>query len=109
MGMLTGKYLGGAAPEGARLTRWRHYKRYRTPQALAATAAYVDIARQHGLDPAQMALAFVHARPFVTATIIGATTMAQLEADIGSADLALPAGIVAEIEAVHRLYTYPAP
>jgi aryl-alcohol dehydrogenase-like predicted oxidoreductase len=109
MGMLTGKYLGGATPDGARLSIYRHYKRYRTPQAMAATAAYADIARQHGLDPAQMALAYVNSRPFVTANIIGATNMAQLETDIGSADLALSDSVLADIEAVHRLYTYPAP
>jgi aryl-alcohol dehydrogenase-like predicted oxidoreductase len=109
MGVLSGKYLGGATPEGARLSRWRHYKRYRAPAAQAATAAYVDIARQHGLDPAQMALAYVTSRPFVTATIVGATTMTQLETDIGAADLVLPAETLADIEAVHRLYTYPAP
>ncbi|MEX1109559.1 MAG: NADP(H)-dependent aldo-keto reductase [Dongiaceae bacterium] len=109
MGVLSGKYLGGATPDGARLSRWRHYKRYRTPAAQAATAAYVDIARQNKLDPAQMALAYVTSRPFVTATIVGATTMAQLATDIGAADLVLSDKIRADIEAVHRLYTYPAP
>jgi aryl-alcohol dehydrogenase-like predicted oxidoreductase len=109
MGVLSGKYLGGAMPDGARLSRWRHYKRYRTPAAQAATAAYVDIAREHGLDPAQMALAYVTSRPFVTSTIVGATTIAQLETDIGAADLELAPEILADIEAVHRLYTYPAP
>jgi aryl-alcohol dehydrogenase-like predicted oxidoreductase len=56
-----------------------------------------------------MALAYVTSRPFVTATIVGATTMAQLETDIAAADLVLPAETLADIEAVHRLYTYPAP
>jgi aryl-alcohol dehydrogenase-like predicted oxidoreductase len=108
-GVLTGKYVGGARPPGARLTLFDRFQRYLTPQGLAATEAYVALARQHGLDPAQMALAFVHSRPFLTSTIIGATTMEQLQANIASIDMELSADLLAEIEAVHTRYPNPCP
>ncbi len=110
MGALSGKYLGGARPEGARMSRFTQYTRYfRTPNAEAATLSYVELARRHGLDPAQMALAFVVSRPFVTACIIGATTLAQLDADIDAAAMTLPEPLLKEIEAIHARYTYPCP
>ena len=88
-GVLSGKYLDGARPAGARLTLFERFSRYSdNPRALQATAAYVALARAQGLDPAQMALAWVIGRPFVTSCIIGATTMDQLEADLGSMELA---------------------
>src|SRR5690606_14170927 len=80
MGVLSGKYLGGAWPPGARISLFRdRYRRYLGPRAVAATESYVRLAREHGLDPAQMALAFVMSRPFVLSTIIGCTSLAQLE------------------------------
>jgi aryl-alcohol dehydrogenase-like predicted oxidoreductase len=110
MGVLSGKYLGGQRPAGARATLFPSYTRYfRTPNAEAAAAAYVKLAREQGLEPAQMALAFVISRPFVTACIIGATTMVQLEADIAAATMKLPDPILKEIEAIHARYTYPCP
>jgi len=110
MGVLSGKYLGGARPAGARATLFPSYTRYfRTPNAEAATAAYVALAKDHGLGPAQMALAFVVSRAFVTAAVIGASTMAQLEADIAAAALKLPESVLTEIEAIHARYTYPCP
>ncbi len=108
-GLLTGKYLGGARPEKARLTLFERFARYNNPQAEAATEAYVALAREAGLDPAQMALAFVNTRQFTTSNIIGATTMAQLEANIGSADITLTKDVLREIEAIHARYTIPAP
>ena len=74
-GFLTGKYLDGARPEGARTTLFNRGQRYQTPGAETAIAAYVGLARELGLDPAQLAIAFVDSRPFVTSTIIGATSM----------------------------------
>lgn len=72
-------------------------------------AAYVDIARRHNLDPAQMALAFVRQQPFVASTLLGATTMEQLKTNVESLHLQLSEDVLAEIEAVHQVYTYPAP
>lgn len=108
-GTLTGKYLHGAQPEGARLTLYPQNSRYRTPQGEKAVAAYLDIARRHGLDPAQMAIAYVLARPFTTAAIIGATKMVQLRNNIAAMDLRLSDEVLGEIESVHKVYTYPCP
>ena len=108
-GVLSGKYLGGARPEGARITRWPEYARYTNPRAVEATEAYVELARRHGLDPARMALAWVHARPFLTSTIIGATSMEQLRADIASIDLELPGEVLEGIEAIHQRIPNPSP
>ncbi len=109
MGGLSGKYLNGARPAGARLTIFPQFPRYLAPRAQAATAAYVDLARAHGLDPAQMALAYVNSRPFVTATIVGATSMDQLESDIASIDLALSRQVLDGIEEIHKTHTIPCP
>ncbi len=108
-GVLSGKYLGGAKPPGARLTLFPRFARYDRANGVAATKAYVDLARRHGLDPAQMALAYVHARRFLTSVIIGATTPAQLESNLASVDVKLPADVVDGIEAIHRDNPNPAP
>lgn len=108
-GVLSGKYMGGARPEGARITRYPAYGRYFTEQGQKAVEAYVELARKHGLDPSMMALAWVNSRPFVDANIIGATTMAQLETNIASADVALSDELLAEIEAINVLYPNPCP
>jgi aryl-alcohol dehydrogenase-like predicted oxidoreductase len=108
-GMLSGKYLDGAQPRGARLTLFSRFQRYNRSQGLAATAEYVALARRHGLDPAQMALAFVNTRPFVSSTLIGATTLEQLAANIASVDLQLDAPVLEGIEAIHQRFTIPCP
>lgn len=108
-GMLSGKYLDGARPEGARLTLFERFQRYTNPQAQAATAEYVRIAQEAGLDPAQMALAFVNSRPFLTSNIIGATSMAQLESNLASESLRLDGEVLEAIEEVHRRHSNPAP
>lgn len=107
-GVLSGKYLD-ASPKGSRLQRWPDYDRYSNPQALAATAAYVDLARQHGMEPAQMALAFVNSRPFVGSTLIGATNMEQLRSNIASVELKLSDEVLNGIEAIHTRYPNPSP
>jgi len=108
-GVLSGKYLRGARPAGARLTLFPSYDRYSNPEAQRATADYVQLARDHGLDPAQMALAFVNSRCFLTSTIIGATSMAQLVSNIASADLQLSPDLLEAIEAIHRHQPNPSP
>lgn len=108
-GALTGKYLDGQKPEGARMTLWPENRRYLGAQGQAATRAYVDVARKHGLDPAQIAIAFVVSRPFVTSAIIGATNMDQLHNGIASADVALSEELQADLETVHARHTYPCP
>jgi aryl-alcohol dehydrogenase-like predicted oxidoreductase len=109
MGSLTGKYLNGARPAGARMTLFPNFPRYMTPRAEEAVAAHVALARKYGLDPAQMALAWVNSRDFVTATIIGATSLEQLQSNIASIEVKLPPELVKEIEALHKIYTIPVP
>ena len=108
-GVLSGKYLGGARPDGARLTRWARFSRYTNPESESATQAYVELARRHGVDPAQMALAYVTSRPFVTSNIIGATTLEQLESNIASQELQLSPELLEGIEAIHRGQPNPGP
>ena len=86
-GVLTGKYLNGAKPEGARGTLFNMIGRYQGPGAQEAIAACVDCARAHGLSPVQFALKFCDTRPFVTSTLIGATSMTQLKDNIDAFDV----------------------
>ncbi|MDQ0467828.1 aldo/keto reductase [Labrys wisconsinensis] len=108
-GYLTGKYQGGALPPGSRKALYNRLQRYEKPGAAVAIDAYVALAARSGLDPAQLALAFVNTRPFLTATIIGASTMAQLKTAIDSIDVVLPPELEAEIDAIHQLHMNPAP
>lgn len=108
-GVLSGKYLGGVRPEGARISLFKRFSRYTNPQAEIATAKYVALAREHGLDPVQMALQYVTTRPFVTANIIGATSMEQLRANIASTRVRLSDELLAAIESIHVEQPNPAP
>ncbi len=108
-GVLSGKYLGGAWPEHARLTLYKRFQRYTSEKADIATQAYVDLAREHQLDPAQMALAFVNERSFMASNIIGATTMEQLASNIASIELTLSDEVIAGIEAIHQQMPNPCP
>jgi aryl-alcohol dehydrogenase-like predicted oxidoreductase len=108
-GVLSGKYLHDAKPEGARLTLFPDYTRYSNNAALKATDKYVSLAREQGLDPAQMALAYVNSRPFLTSTIIGATQMDQLQRNIDSIDVTLSADVLTAIEAIHNEHPNPSP
>ena len=109
MGVLAGKYLDGARPEKARLTLFTRFTRYSNPQAEAATRDYVKLAREHGISPAQLALAWVNQRPFVTSNLIGATTLDQLKENIDSVDVTLGQDILAAIDAIHARQPNPAP
>ncbi|CAK9884329.1 MAG: Protein tas [Candidatus Erwinia impunctatus] len=108
-GTLSGKYLDGAAPANARNTLFSRFTRYSGHQAQLATAEYVSLARQHGINPAQMALAFVRQQPFVASTLLGATTLEQLQTNIDSFNLTLSPELLGELEAIHQRFTFPAP
>jgi len=108
-GTLSGKYLDGTRPAGGRITLFPDYTRYTNPQGQAATAAYVQLAREYGLDPAQMALAFACSRPFLASAIIGATTMQQLRDNIASINVVLSNEIMAGIQDIHTRYPNPCP
>lgn len=107
-GVLTGKYLDEQPPD-ARLTLFSEYSRYTNPAGIEATRAYVELACAHGLSQTQMALAYVNSRPFVCATIIGATTLEQLDENLGSAALTLSDELLEGIEAIHTRHPNPCP
>ncbi|NBD74305.1 NADP(H)-dependent aldo-keto reductase [Patescibacteria group bacterium] len=108
MGVLTGKYLDGAKPAGARFTLFeRNLERYNAPSVQEPTRRYIEIANKHGLDPAQMAIAFARSREFTTSAIIGATAVSQLKTAIDAAELTLAPEVLADI---HEVYTaFPDP
>jgi aryl-alcohol dehydrogenase-like predicted oxidoreductase len=108
-GHLTGKYLDGAQPQGARLTRFSPFgQRYAKVNVPGAVAAYVELARSRGLSPATLALAFVRQRWFTASTIIGATSLEQLKENIDSAQVSLDPEILSRIEEIHNRYPNPA-
>ena len=108
-GVLSGKYVGGKTPEGARVTLFPRFNRYSSEQSEKAVVAYQKIAESHGLSLAQLALAYVNQLPFVTSNIIGATKMDQLKENINSIHIELSDAILSEIEAVHSKIPNPAP
>ena len=121
MGLLSGKFTAadGSIPpfEGepapglreARLAKFPQFgDRYKRPRALQAAAAYDQLARAHGISPLALALAFVRQRFFVASTILGATTIAQLDAQVAAFEVPLGSELLREIEAIHTVYTSPA-
>jgi aryl-alcohol dehydrogenase-like predicted oxidoreductase len=108
-GYLSGKYENGALPPGARKTLFNRLGRYEQGNGPHAISAYVALARQHGLDPSQMAIAYAMSRPFMTSVIIGATTTRQLETDIDAADVTLPEAVLEDIDKIHLDYPNPCP
>ena len=107
-GYLTGKYMGGALPEGARKTLYNRMQRYEGEGALEAVDKYIALANEHGVDPAQLALKFVDSRSFTASTIIGATSMEQLKSDIDAFDLELTDELKKGISKIHRWRPNPA-
>lgn len=108
-GALSGKYLHGQLPEGARMTLYERFARYKGEQAERAIEAYADLAAELGLSPASLALAFVTQQNFVTSNIIGATRMEQLRENIATADIELSAEVLERINAIHKLIPNPCP
>lgn len=106
-GLLSGKYAGDVIPDHSRRTVNPTLGSRITPQVFSAVSAYLGLAREHGLDPCQMALAFTRQRPYPCIPIIGATTMEQLKTDIAAASLHLSDEVLAGIGALYR--EYPAP
>jgi len=108
-GVLSGKYLGATQPTGSRLSLFPEFDRYSDQIATEAVKEYITLAKDYDLDPAQMALAFVNSRPFLTSTIIGATTMEQLQTNIKSINVSLSDEIEQKIEAIHQRIPNPCP
>jgi len=109
-GLLSDKnHQEGVDLSASRLQRFKQLSRYNGENTRKAAAKYYEIAQQHGLSLAQLALAFVNTRPFLTSNIIGATTMEQLKENIASIEVELTPEIMTAIEAVHQVYPDPAP
>lgn len=108
-GVLSGKYRHGAVPENSRLALFQRFQRYTKPQGFAAVERYAKIADDAGMSLAVMSLAFVTQQAFVASNIIGATTMAQLRENIGSADVVLSGDVLDAINAVHAEISNPCP
>lgn len=106
-GLLTGKYQGGAVPEGSRKSFSPEIGGRATPRTFAAVDAYLAIARDFGLDPVHLALAWTEARPFPTIPIFGATTMAQLETVIAGLDVSLSDEVLSAVSKAHRAHAMP--
>ena len=108
-GYLTGKYLDGAVPAGSRSALFNRGQRYEMDATDDAIRAYIQIAKDFSIDPAQLAIAFVNQQPFVDSNLIGATSMAQLATNVGAIDVTLTPEINARIDAVHQRFGNCAP
>lgn len=108
-GFLTGKYLDGARPAGARTTLFDRGQRYQKPGTEDAIKAYIALAREFGLTAVQLSVAFVTSRPFVTSNIIGATSVAQLEEILATLDVSLSPELLEQVDALHHQFGDKAP
>jgi aryl-alcohol dehydrogenase-like predicted oxidoreductase len=108
-GILSGKYRGGAQPARTRFTLFDSLGlRFRKPMVSEAVDAYAALAQRSGLTLVQLALGYVASRWFMGATIIGATTMAQLEEDIAAAQCVLDKETLDAIKEIQLRYPNPA-
>ena len=108
-GYLTGKYDHGARPQGSRTQLFNRGQRYETPNAAEAQLEYNELARAFGMEPALFAGAFVVSRPFVTSSIVGATTIGQLEVALSTVDVAWTEEMDKAVDAVHQRVGNPCP
>ncbi len=107
-GVLSGKYIKGTAADNARLKLFPRFARYSSESSTEATKRYLKIAEANNMNLAQMSLAFVTQQPFVTSSIIGATSLGQLKENIGSINLTLNDEVLKQINAVHAEIPNPA-
>jgi aryl-alcohol dehydrogenase-like predicted oxidoreductase len=107
-GVLSGKYLQQEQPN-SRISLFPQFVRYSNENCVNATKLYQELAVQNGLTLTQLALAFVQQQEFVTATIIGATTLEQLKENIDTHEVVLSPEILAAINAIQELIPDPAP
>ncbi|MFD2238791.1 aldo/keto reductase [Aureimonas populi] len=108
-GYLSGKYANGALPAGSRKQLFDRLQRYERPGAQEAIDAYVALAGEFGMKPATFANAFVLAQPFVTATIIGATNLAQLEECLAATEVKWTPEMQEAVDSLHQRFGNPCP
>jgi aryl-alcohol dehydrogenase-like predicted oxidoreductase len=103
-GTLTGKYVQAGATAGQ---SEGFVKRMLSEGRQHAIAAYADLARDHGLEPAHMALAFAKAQPFMASVLMAASSVAQLQSNLGAIDVSLPKDLIQAINAIHDAHPNP--
>ena len=108
-GRLTGKYMEGKDSENSRINIFKHYSRYSSESALEATLQYNEIAKKFNISLTHLSLAFILQQKFITAPILGATSVDQLSENIKSLDIILSKEIIKEINKVHNRIPNPAP
>ena len=108
-GLLTGKYFASQPDPDSRLNRFKHYKRYQSEQALAAAKRYCTLAAEHQLEPASMAVAWLRSKPFVASVILGASKLAQLEANLEALTVTITPALASAIDQIHREIPNPCP
>ncbi|WP_299884209.1 aldo/keto reductase [uncultured Lacinutrix sp.] len=108
-GVLSGKYIKKTAADNARLKLFPRFARYSSEQSTIATKQYLELAEKNNMSLAQMSLAFVNQRPFVTSNIIGATSLEQLKENIESININLNETLLKEINEIHSVIPNPAP
>ena len=108
-GVLSGKFLTGENHPNARIKLFPQYSRYNSEQCTEATRLYQEIAKKNGLTLTELSLAFIEQQPFLTSTIIGATTMEQLKENIDSITVSLSDEILKAIDEVQAAIPDPAP
>ena len=109
MGSLSGKYIEGNRPKNSRMGLFPDFMtRYQTAAAEKAIRQYAELSKDYGLTPTELALGFVNTRPFVTANIIGATTLAQLKENIDTVDISISEELEEKIRLIHLECKNPA-
>ncbi|MFV7233912.1 aldo/keto reductase [Flavobacterium sp. ZB4R12] len=108
-GVLSGKFLTGESLPNARINLFPQFSRYNSAQCTEATRLYQEIAKKNGLTLTEMSLAFIEQQPFVTSTIIGATTLEQLKENIDTIQVTLSDEILKAIDEVQAVIPDPAP
>lgn len=104
-GQLTGKYIENSQPPDPVFCRLEAH--YRRPGVLKATRQYMQLAKDHGMTPAQLALAWCYSRWFIDATIIGGTKPEHLRENIDTISISLSDEIIDHINEIHSLITNP--
>ena len=108
-GVLSGKYFHDKIPKNSRIDLFPNYVRFSNKQAMYLAEKYLELATKYNMTLIELSLAFIEAQPFVTSTIIGATTMEQLAENIKTIEVTLPKELLDEIDEVHKLQPNPAP
>ena len=106
-GYLSGKYAGGAVPEGSRKSINPRMGRRATERVQPAVDGYVQIAELHGIDPVTMANAWVLSRPFPAIPIVGGRSVEQLKPAFAAGDVTLSDALLSDIDDAHRAIPMP--